>query len=241
VRLSKSQLLPPGIWHEQIIGARGSVGRARLCMRGRASRLSPRAFEERDSPERTLVRDQQPGGHAADLVGGEHDVAHNNAERARQDGDRCRRCVHNRRLLPQGVADSSDELLVCHPVRTDRVGDRVGEAIGGFPLASVLVAPFSVLRASSTAPIVFRSPQRDKSRAEEGRSCSCRNAGGILPTTSLGGIPEGTLREHLGRGRADVDTGRARAVAIARTRSTRLTAEREPRASPPLVRVRRRA
>jgi hypothetical protein len=36
-------------------------------------------FEERDSPECRLVRDQQPGGQAADLVGGEDYIAHNNA------------------------------------------------------------------------------------------------------------------------------------------------------------------
>ena len=40
-------------------------------------------FEERDSPERRLLRDQQPSGQAADLVRGEHDVAHNDAERVR--------------------------------------------------------------------------------------------------------------------------------------------------------------
>jgi hypothetical protein len=37
-------------------------------------------FEERDSPERRLVRDQPPGGQAA---GGEDYIAHNNAERTR--------------------------------------------------------------------------------------------------------------------------------------------------------------
>jgi hypothetical protein len=183
VRLSKSQLLPPGIWHEQIIGARGSVGRARLCMRGRASRLSPRAFEERDSPERTLVRDQQPGGHAADLVGGEHDVAHNNAERARQDGDRCRRCVHNRRLLPQGVATARTS---CSYV------------ILSGPTASVIasVRPSAVSR----SPASWSRPSPSCARPRQPRSCSgLRSATNSVPRkgeAAPAGTPAGSSRRH---------------------------------------------
>jgi hypothetical protein len=57
-------------------------------------------FAERDSPERRLVRDQQPGGQAADLVGGERDIAHNNPERVRKGGHEGRRCVQDRRASP---------------------------------------------------------------------------------------------------------------------------------------------
>jgi hypothetical protein len=52
-------------------------------MPGRVSTVLLQPFEERDSPERRLVRDQQPGGQAADLVGDEDYIAHNNAERMR--------------------------------------------------------------------------------------------------------------------------------------------------------------
>src|ERR671910_963656 len=57
-------------------------------------------FEERDSPERRLVRGEQPCGECADLVVRENDVAQNEAERARQDGRCGRRCMHDGRLLP---------------------------------------------------------------------------------------------------------------------------------------------
>jgi hypothetical protein len=40
-------------------------------------------LDERDSPERRLVRNQQLDGQAADLVGGEDYIAHNNGERMR--------------------------------------------------------------------------------------------------------------------------------------------------------------
>ena len=76
-------------------------------------------FEERDAPERRLVRSHQPSGQAADLVIGEDDVAHNN------------RCVQDRRAPTQSVATSSNKLLVRHRVRPSRVRHLIGVATRG--------------------------------------------------------------------------------------------------------------
>src|SRR3954454_4625633 len=88
-------------------------------------------FDEGDVSERGMVRGQQSGGEAADLVGRENDVAYDNAECARERGHRGRRCVQDRRTSTDSLASGSNELLERHRVGPGRVHDHVAATVCG--------------------------------------------------------------------------------------------------------------
>src|SRR5918996_1392739 len=88
-------------------------------------------FDERGASERGLVRDQQPGGQPANLVRGEHDVAHDKAECARERGHRGRRCVEDRSASTDSLPNGSNEFVERHRVGPGRVRDHAAATVRG--------------------------------------------------------------------------------------------------------------
>ena len=82
-------------------------------------------------PSAGLVRDQQPGGQAANLVRREDDVAYDKAECARERGHRGRRCVQDRRASTDSVPNGSNEFLERHRVGPGRVHDHAAATVRG--------------------------------------------------------------------------------------------------------------
>jgi hypothetical protein len=88
-------------------------------------------FDDRDVSERGLVRGEQPGGQAADLVGSEDDIAHDKSECAGERGQRGGRCMQYRRTSTDSVANGSNEFHERHRVGPGRVDDHAAANVRG--------------------------------------------------------------------------------------------------------------